>query len=120
MLDRRKVSGARGIAAANVVRHRLSRWLSAMDMADKALCFHEGLVLLRAVGAVGPHTRTSICLVEKTPAQEPAVVATGIRNVPAPDEPQGLANRRMGLVAEGGMAMSRGLVPSGFALALPT
>jgi len=102
MLNRRPMFRVAGIASADLIRHLLSRRFPAVDMADKAPGLQKGLVLPGAVGTVGPDPRASIALGELTLAQEPAIEVAGVIHVPAEDEAQGLADRRVRLVPESG------------------
>ncbi len=73
-----------------------------MNVASKAMGFHKRFVLLGPICAVRPNARAGVFPIQKPAAQEPAIVTTGIRDVPPADETQRFADRRVCLVPEGG------------------
>ncbi len=99
MLDRRPVARAPGVAATDVRRRRPSGWAAPVDVADEAVALQPGLVSLRAVGGIGPHAGAGAGGIEEGFAQEPAVVAAGVGDVPAADQPEPPVNAGVSLVA---------------------
>lgn len=63
-----------GVAAPDILRHRESLGLSAMDPADPALGLEPTLVALAAVGRIGPDVRGGV-LARHHVAQQATVIA---------------------------------------------
>ena len=63
---------------ADVYRQRATGRATTMDVADEPVPLQERLVLLRAIGGVGPDAGTGVRGVEQTLAQLPAVVPAGV------------------------------------------
>ena len=100
MLDRSPVARAPGIAAADVCREWSARPAAAVDVADESVPLKERLVLLRAIGGVGPDAGAGVRGVEQASAQQPAVVPAGVGDVPAADQSIPSVDARVGLGAE--------------------
>src|SRR5690554_742664 len=75
---------------------------AVMDLTAEAVLFHVGLVRLGAIGTVRPDRRGGVALVQQAAAQHPAVMATGIRDLPCTDEAVAAINASVALVAEDG------------------
>jgi hypothetical protein len=61
MLDRRADRGLGSICPRYVLRHRLACGLAAMDPADQPFRGQPCVILLRAIGAIGPDIRRMCC-----------------------------------------------------------
>ena len=70
-----------------------------MDVADEPVSLQEHLVLLRAIGRVGPDAGGGVCGVEQALAQQMPGVPAGVRNLPAANQAITSVDARVRLVA---------------------
>ena len=94
------VARAPGIAAADVCREWSARPAAAVDMADESVPLQERLILLRAIGGVGPDAAARVRGVEQALAQPMPVVPAGVGDVPAADQSIPSVDARVRLGAE--------------------
>ncbi len=85
MLDLGADHGFEPIGLAGSFGHRLALGLFAMNMGDKAVHFHEKLVLFRAIGSVSPNAACRVALIKLIGQLRP-VMSRSIRNHPFTDQ----------------------------------
>ena len=86
VLDESPDFGAPAIGARSSLAHRTALWLLVVDVGEVAVLLQPRLVLLRAIGGVGPHCRAGVILVqhiaELRPSQAEALVTVQPRIKP--------------------------------------
>ena len=90
----------RRIGPQRPLRHRLAVWFFAVDAADKAETRQIGLVLLRAIGGVGPDIGGGVAPVEQALAQPCSLISRSIGDLPPPDQAEAAVDGDVVLVAE--------------------
>lgn len=99
MLDPGANLGLGGVAAPDILGHRATLGLAAMDSADPTLGLQPAFVALAAVGRVGPDIRGDV-VARHHVAQHAPVVALAIRRLALADEAECGADLNAALVAE--------------------
>ena len=99
-----------GVAAPDILGHRLAPGLPAVDATDPALRLEPFLVALAAIGGIGPDVRGGVVLGHHV-AQHPPIKARAVSSLALADEAEGAADRDAALVAEAGYR-NVGLLPA--------